>query len=135
MYTANIIGDVVDREASRRILTVEFTDGLSTFSRDFSFRVLEEPETVKRTIVAALDELNYVPPAISDLEVPAQDIKSTESTNEERTFLDWLADYRLLETAQRLLAMGIITGNEPDIVSLKNRVTNGFRMAYLSRIL
>lgn len=133
MFTPEILGDVSDREGMRRILTVQFTDGTTTFSRDFTFRLTEDAEIIKRAIAAALDEINYVPPPLEDLTLPTNDTKPT-LTPEEVARAEWLKDWRQLEAAKRLIENGVLSGAEPDLIALRERVIGGYRADYLTII-
>lgn len=129
MYTAAKLGDVIDREKSRRIVTAQFTNGTETFQKDFSFRVEEHLAVIKRAIAAFLDELNFVPETVDDFTV----VEPTPiaPTAAELAKLAWEADWAKLQKVQLLIAAGVLTGTETAVTNLRAKVTADFKPAYL----
>lgn len=130
MYTATLKGDVIDREKSRRIITVEFTNGTTTFLRDFQFRVEEDPTVIKRTVTAALNELNATPAPLTDL-TPPTDTPPAAPTQAELERNEWLADWKKLEAVKRLIDNGVLTGTETAVTNLRTKTRTSFKIAYL----
>jgi uncharacterized protein YneR len=129
MYTATLLGNTVDKQARRRIVTIKFDDGVSEFTKDFSFAVETEVEVMKRTVKQYLDELNFVIEEITDLdyveptpETPTQDELDKQA---------WEADFARLEKVKRLIDCGVLTGTETQIVTLRNKVKADFKPTYL----
>ena len=129
MYTARLIGDTKNIELRRRMVNVEFTNGTVTFNKEFQFKIDESLETIKKTVQAYLDELNFVPPTITDLDV-------IEATPEEPTAAEIARaayDKKRAELAvlMELVRDGVFTGTEPQIVNLQNSVRTAFKAEYL----
>jgi hypothetical protein len=131
MYTIQSHSDVVDKEKRRRIVDVTFTDGRATFVQAFSFGVETEVETIKKTVKQFLDELNYVPPALTNLE-PVTPAEPTPPTKAELGKQEWDANWNKLQMVDKLIASGVLTGAETQIVALRKKVKDDFKPAYLA---
>ena len=131
MYTATLIGDTKNIELRRRMVNVEFTNGTHTFAKEFQFRIDETLEIMKRAVKSYLDELNFTPPEITDLE-PAPEAAPEKPTAEEIARTDWEAGFAKLEKVKRLIDCGVLTGSETQIVTLRNKVKTDFKPEYLS---
>ena len=127
MYTAKLIGDTKNIELRRRMVNVEFTDGNTTFNREFQFRVDETIETIKRTVKQYLDELNTTPAditgSITDVPVVEEPVKTAKELAKEA----WDADWAKLQAIQPYIDAGVFTGTETAIVTLRNKVKTGFK--------
>jgi hypothetical protein len=131
MYTIQTHSDVVDKEKRRRIVDVTFTNGEATFIQTFSFAVDTELAAIKKTVKAFLDELNYVPPAITDF-TPDAEPEPTQPTAAELARTQWETDRNNLKTLMELVRDGVFTGNETQIVNLQAKVKADFKPAYLN---
>jgi len=129
MYTAKLLGDTKNIELRRRMVNVEFTNGTTTFNKEFQFSINATLEEMKKVVNEYLNELNYIPPAITDFEYtePATPTKTTAELAKE----EWRADWVKLQTVQELIAAGILTGTETPVVTLQNKVKIGFKASYL----
>ncbi len=136
MYTATKLGDTVDRQTRRRVITVHFTNGESEFDKDFSFAVETELITIKKTVKDYLDELNYTPDTLADGAIDFSDIPVDAApeapTAPELAKTAWDADLAKLKVAQELVDLGVLTGNEAPFVALKDKVKAGFKPAYMA---
>jgi hypothetical protein len=130
MYTIQKHSDVVDKEKRSRIVDVTFTNGEATFVQSFRFAVETELSAIKRTVKSFLDELNFVPPVIDDFVVIEPE--PTEPTAAELAKAEWETDWSRLQTVDKLIASGVLTGNETQIVALRNKVKADFRPVYLN---
>ena len=101
MYTATKLGDTVDKQKQRRIVTINFTDGVSEFSKDFSFSIETDLITIKKRVKDYLDEINFVPEDLADGAVDFTDIPAEEApvepTAEELAKTEWDADIEKLK--------------------------------------
>jgi hypothetical protein len=131
MYRIQKHSDVVDKEKRRRIVDVTFTNGEATFVQTFSFSVETELTAIKKTVKAFLDELNFVPPAITDFTV-ADEPAPTQPTALSLARTAWENDRAHLKTLMELVRDGVFTGTEKQITDLQAKVRAGFKPAYLN---
>lgn len=131
MFTATKLGDSVDKQKRRRTVTVRFTNGESTFEKDFQFSIEESVEKMKKKVREYLDEINAEPEEITgDIAdyTPPEEPKKTKAELDKEA---WDADWAKLSEIQPYIEAGVFTGAEPKIVALKNKVRDGFKPAYL----
>jgi len=130
MYTATKLGDTVDKQSRRRIVTVNFSDGVSEFPKDFMFAIETSVDLIKGAVKQYLDEINVVVPALTG-EIA---VASAWQTPAEIAQGEWIKDYHKLQQVQKLIDLGVLTGNEAPIVALKTKVKSDFKVAYLNVI-
>jgi hypothetical protein len=131
MYTAIKLGDSANKELQRRIVTVQFDDGAGhVFVKDFSFRLTDTLEAIKKGVKSYLDEINTVPPVIDDLE-PAAEVVPPAPTAAELARTEWDSDRAKLKTLMELVRDGVFTGSEAQITNLQAKVKTGFKVGYL----
>lgn len=131
MYTfSKVISDVKDVSKRRRIVLVEFINGEgSTLERDMQFSIDATDVQVKQAFKSFLNELNHVPTPITDLEYT--ELTPETPTQAELNKQAWEADFAKLEKVKRLIDCGVLTGNETQITTLRNKVKADFKPAYL----
>lgn len=131
MYTATLIGDTKNIDLRRRMVNVEFTDGKTTFAKEFQFRIDETVENMKRTVKQYLDELNFIPPTlnanIADYVEPTPDAPVVDTARQ-----TWNEDREKLRVVMELVRDGVFTGDEAQITTLQTKVKKGFKPEYLS---
>lgn len=128
MYTATLIGDTKNIELRRRMINVEFTDGTNTFAKEFQFRIDETTEVMKRTVKQYLDELNFVPPDITDVDY----IEPTPATPTQAE-LDrdaWVKDLSRLQRAQKMEALGVAILTPTQITALQTKIKANWKVEY-----
>jgi hypothetical protein len=133
MYTATKLGDSANKELQRRIVTVQFDSGDGhVFVKDFSFRLTDTLEAIKKGVKSYLDEINTVPPVIDDLE-PDAEVPPPAPTAEELARTEWDADVARLKKAQELLDMGVVL--KPAFMTaldtLRTKIANDVKAEYL----
>jgi len=129
MYTKRLIGDTKNIELRRRMVNVEFTNGTVTFNKEFQFKVDESLETIKKVVQEYLDELNFVPPTITDLEVV--EVTPEEPTAAEIARAAYDKERAELAVLMELVRDGVFIGTEPQIVNRQNSVRAAFKAEYL----
>ena len=133
MYTATKLGDSVNQQLQRRIVTVQFDNSEGhVFAKDFQFGLTTPVETIKKTVKSYLDEINVVVPTIDDL-TPAPDPVDHVPTQAELDKAAWNIDVAKLKKAQELLDCGV-TFSAPQLTSLatlRNKVATNFKAEYL----
>jgi hypothetical protein len=131
MYTATKLGDSANKELQRRIVTVQFDNGEGhVFVKDFSFSLTSTAEQIKRIVQSYLDEINFVPPVIDDL-TPTPDPTPEPPTQAELDRQEWEEDLLKLEKVQKLITLGVLTGNETQVTTLRTKVTTNFKPTYI----
>lgn len=133
MYTATVKNKEIIK--GQMNITVDFSDGTTTItekcipqdrngfvhwvkSRLSTFNSATEIDT-DYSINTVVDLSEPVPPAPTAGELAKQ---------------AWFADYLTLQDVQKLIDLGVLTGTEPKVVSLRNKVKNNFKPEYLSLI-
>lgn len=135
MYTATKLSHADDKQTQRRIVTIKFED-LSIpheFVKDFSFRLTDTVEVMKKAVGSYLAELNAVPEVLPDgaVDTTVTPDVPVETTPAELARTQWETDFAKLEKVKRLIDCGVLTGNETQIVTLRNKVKADFKPAYL----
>jgi len=130
MYTSTKLGDTVDKQKRRRIVTVQFSNGESTFDKDFTFFIDEDVLSIKKVIKDYLEDINSSSPAISDGEIDFSDIPTP--TVDELARTQWNADLAKLKEVQELIDLGVLDGTETPVVNLRNKVKDDFKPAYIA---
>jgi hypothetical protein len=131
MYTATKLGESINQQKQRLIITVRFDDGAGhVFDKDFEFGLTTPLETKKKAVKAYLDEINLVIVPVDDF-VPTPDPTPTPPTQAELDRQTWEADFARLEKMQRLINCGALTGSEPFVTSLRTKVKNDLQQSYL----
>lgn len=131
MYTIQTYADVVDKEKRRRIIDVTFTNGEATFVQTFSFGIDTDINVIKKTVAQYLDELNYIPPVITDF-TPVADPEPVSPTQAELEKTAWDLDRHNLKTLMELVRDGVFTGTEKQITDLQAKVKADFKVTYLN---
>lgn len=132
MYTAKILSKDLDRAGQRMNVQVEFTDGVNTITNNLPFAPNATPEQIKwrlKVMAAELDDsevqLNALP--VGDVTFPTD----PPALSAQQT---WFTNYSKLEQVQKLIDLGVLTGTEPKVVTLRNKVRDDFLPAYLNLI-
>ncbi len=125
------ISDIKDEIARRRIVTVKFEDVEASreLTQTFSFRINEDVATMKNTANQYLDELNFVPPTLTDFTPDAEVV--VVPTAAELASTEWDSDRSKLKTLMELVRDGVFTGSETQITALQTKVKTGFKVGYL----
>lgn len=132
MYTPTLKSKEVNKAQRRIIVVVTFSDGVDTFDETFGFALNTTVEQIKKTVYAYLEELNGVSETIDNLiDVDYTPPAPTQPTAEETARSEWYADWGKLQTVDALIAAGVLTGTEPQVTTLRNKVKTGFKPAYL----
>ena len=134
MFTAKFLGDSINKQERRRVVTVEFSDGSATYSKDFSFSLNTDTLTMRKTVKQYLDEINLVPATIATGVDTFSDIQPdpvSTPTAQELARQAWEADWNTLQKVDQLIAAGILTGSEKAVTNLRDKVKTDFKPAYL----
>jgi len=133
MYTATKLGESINQQLQRRIVTVQFDDGAGhVFEKDFFFGLTTTLEAVKKTVKAYLDEINFVIVPVNDFN-PAPDPTPTEPTQAELDKAEWEANEAKLKRIQELINCGV-TFTAPQLTAIANlraSVGTNFNASYL----
>lgn len=132
MYTATLIGDTKNIELRRRMINIEFTNGTTTFNKEFQFSIDTAVADMKKAVKQYLDELNFVPPTIegdiADYTAPIE----TKPTAAELARTAWDADLVKLKQVKELIDLGVLDGTETAVITLRNKVKTGLKPAYIA---
>lgn len=136
MYTAIKLSHTDDKQTQRRIVTIKFEDVSipHEFVKDFSFRLTDTLEVMKKAVGSYLAELNTVADVLPDGAVdttvtPPVDTPPTQAKLDRTA---WEVNFAKLKKVQELIDCGALTGDETAIVTLRNKVKADFKPAYLA---
>ncbi len=134
MYTATLLGDTKNIEKRRRMINVEFTDGVNSVTNEFQFSLDETVPNMKKRVKEYLDDLNYESPDITgDIADYTPEVKEdTAPTAAELAKTAWDADLEKLKQVKELIKLGVLTGDEAPVVALQNKVNTGFKASYIA---
>jgi hypothetical protein len=127
MYTAKLKDRVIETGVIRWV--AEFTNGTDVWTESFQVPTYAK---LQDRVAKRLAELNFV-----DTFTVGDDISSTVvDTNPVKTQAEidmdiWFRDWRNLQHANELVTAGIILASQPQLVALKTKVTNNFKVAYV----
>lgn len=103
------------------------------FVKDFSFRLTDTLETIKKAVKSYLDEINLVPPTINDLE-PDIEVPPPAPTQAELDKIAWEQDVAKLKRAYTdMINLGVtLTASQLTAINnLRNRIAANFKNEYL----
>ena len=131
MYTAKVIAK--EERNNVLILTVEFTNGVNTFSEQVTPQDkfgLDHWVTTRLRSLNAVEEMKDLDPATA----PTYSVPVVpEKTAAELEADAWLKKYyRCVQVKQNLIDTDVLTGTEPKVVELLSEVKTGFKPAYLN---
>ena len=132
MWTATLKTKEAVAEGIR--VTVEFSNGTKTLTET----VIPQDETgFRHWVKSRLTSLNSIEEIDTKYAVE-QPVDVTETvvqpTAEELARIEWFGDYRKLEQVQKLIELSVLTGNETQVVNLRNKVKNDFLPAYIDAL-
>ncbi len=130
MFTLQLLGDRKDEKLRRRIINVKFISTEKEFDQEFQFNIDEDNAVIKKAVNQFLDELNYIPPTLTDLD-PVPDPVPEEPTQAEIERDQWFADRQKLRTLMELVRDGVFTGSEKQITDLQTKIRADFKVTYL----
>ena len=145
MFQKELLGSSVNKQDRRRTVTVRFFKEENVFNeqtqlnevkivedfvKDFLFSIDESVEVMKARVQQYLDELNFVPTEITDLDYvePTEPTKTAAELEKE----EWDKDRAQLATVMGLVRDGVFTGTEKKITDLQAKVKAGFKTSYLN---
>lgn len=134
MYTTKIIEKSIQRSAKRITVKVEFTKDNISHTEDFTFSLGTTIEQMKRTIGNYVSSLESSESIVDNILLGRLDTSLPPSISEQQEVErnQWFSDFGKLERANKLVSMGILTGNETPYVNLKTKVKNNFKASYLT---
>ena len=134
MYKAALISK--ELVGSDLVVTIEYSDGVKSFQEvkttNGGFGSVEQ---LKAQVKQRLDILNKQQEmeaelAIGDVPKPTVEVVA-EKTVEELALAEFQADYYKLQKVNKLVELGVLTGQETPIVALQNKVKADFKVKYL----
>ena len=131
MFTFNrVVQDVKNEAARRREIAIEIQNELGhTKQQMMSFSLNETAEAIKKAFASYIDEINVVPVAITDVTVTP--IVPPEPTQAELDRTEWQSNWTKLKLVEELITAQVLTGNEPQVLALRKKVKDDFKVTYL----
>lgn len=127
MYTATLKNRLSESGKIRWV--VEFTNGTDTFTDSFNDNKYIE---LQPRVARKLAELNFVDTFTIDGVINSTVPTVTPPTQADIDRNTWLADWRKLEIANKLVQAGVIVDTLPAYVTLKNKVVTDFKTNYIN---
>jgi len=133
MYTATLKEKAQNPSTHLWYVVVEFSNGTDTFVEKI---YPQDKQGFEHWLKGKLDSLNNLTELIEEDNVgkviePTVDTPP-EPTAEEQAKIDWFRDFGRLERVQRLIDLGVLTGDETPVVNLRNAVRTNFKATYLA---
>lgn len=135
MYTVNITGKSFNKNTSQIVLVVEFSDGTNTVNETLRFGADIPFEQIKRNLklrARLLEEGETNSQSVTIGQVDLASIVDDPRTAAEVAAEEWLVAFRRLEKVQQLIDLGVLTGNETSVTSLRNKVATDFKASYIN---
>lgn len=135
MFTAVYppISDIKDEIARRRLVKIKFEDVAANreLTKEFSFGIYEELVTMKKAFNQYLDELNFVPPPITDL-APVAEPVLTQAEKDRAAWLYKHAKWVRIKTT--LIDTGIIPATNPKAQAMIDDLKTTLKAEYIDFI-
>ena len=135
MYIAEITSKTFDKATSQLVVGVTFTDGTDTQTQSLRFGADFDFNAVKRNIKQRLELLNAGGANAEAIAVGTVDVSTVVDdtrTVEEIEASEWLRNFQRLEKVQQLIDLGVLTGNETPVKTLRTKVSTDFKAAYIN---
>lgn len=134
MYTAHLISEGVEKTTGSVYWRVEFTDGVETIAKQYRFALDSDISERKKTVNKELEVLNRPVETATVGALDFSDIADTKpiATQAEIDKQDWFRDFERLKKVQDLINLGVLTGTEPAVTTLRTKLTTGFKPAYIA---
>lgn len=131
MFTFDrILKDLRNEALRRREITVQFiNDKQHTKEITLSFSLTETTEAIKRAFQSYLDELNFVPPPVTDLTLPTQPVV-TPPTQAELDRQAWQNNLNRLQRATKMAALGAPIITSAQLTALQTSVRTKWKPEY-----
>lgn len=133
MYTATIKSKSLDKLAQRLILDVEFTDGTTVLNKKLFFAPTTRFNDVKLKLKSLADEFEKADTEVAGISEGLVDFDSAVQRTDPLQG-EWFTNYNKLEQVQKLIDLGVLTGTEPKVVALRDKVKADFKPEYLKLI-
>ena len=130
MYTAKITNK--EEVNGQFVVTVEFTDGVDTVT-----------ETVvpqdKQGFIHWVKQRSYSLTTAKELKDEDNvgkvvDVTTTQLTQSELDFNEWVEDFNRLKQVQELVDLGVVVDDNPKLVALRNKVQNDLKAEYVDKL-
>ena len=136
MYTATITGHSIQRKNKRVVIDMSITDGQDTFEEKMEFALNFTKQEMKEKIKRYLSELESVQTNIDDIAptgvVDLSDVSDSTQTQADPEKKEWFRDFARMEQVQRLIDLGVLTGNEKPVENLRASLKLNFKPAYIA---
>lgn len=132
MFTYKTHNDEVNKELRSRIVTVVFTDGTKDVSQTFRFSLETTNDEVKKAVKNYQEELNLpYTPIVGDITNAPADPVPVPPTQAELDRTTWQTNWTKLKLVDELITAQVLTGTEPQVLALRKKVKDDFKVTYL----
>ena len=135
-YTAKIISKKFQRNVGRVEIIVEILDGTEVVMTKPMYMGYDiTMEKLKHNIKSIIEKMELTDEALPHIIEGDVDLTGVvvDKTINEQKFDAWRQDLTRLHGVDKLIELGILTGNEPRIVEIKERLKKDFDPSYLLR--
>ena len=133
MFTPTITDKKIDLDKNIITLTVSYSDGQTTIVQEAKFGTDQTWESIQRhlknraeSLVKGATELDRIAVGV----VPEPVISTQEQNRIEAN--EWLIKVNRLENFQKLIDLGVLTGNEKPVTDLRADIAATAKPAYLN---
>lgn len=137
MFTAEIKNKFIQRAQNKIALDLEISDGTTVYIEKMFFPLNMTEDGIKATVKHYLDQLERAQTFVDNLPLGIVDTSTVVDTTPTQADLDkqdWFRRFGRLQTVQKMIDLGILTGNETQITALRNGLKTDFKVAYLQDI-
>ena len=138
MYTASILGKSHSRENEQITVTVQFTEGASSFVKDFRFGADYTDEELKRRIKKVVNDLETAKTKVAAITEGAVDLTGvvqSGQTQAEKDEAQWFRQVNRLRAFQELKTLGgMPPAWQADVDALAAKVQTDAKKTYLNNL-
>lgn len=130
MYTATFVSKTVEKEEQRIRISIQFTDGIDSFVKDFLFALdvtLDQIKSVIKDYKQRLEASSVVTLPVGEVDLNIQQILPTQNELDRQ---QWMTDWHNLKVAKQLADHGAAVLSGTQLTALQTKVTSGFKPGY-----
>jgi hypothetical protein len=133
MFTPTITNKVIDIDKNIITLTVEYSDGNTTITQEAKFGTDQTWESIQRHLKNRAESLVKGGTEFQRIETqtPVEYVPTTEEAARLEADV-WIRKVLKLEAMQKLVSLGVLTGNEKPLTDLAADIKATIKPAYLN---
>lgn len=135
MYTPTITSKSFDNQTQQIVLVVEFSNGTTTITETLRYGANFTFDAIKRNLklkASLLEQGDANEASVTTGIIDVASIPDDTRTLAEIAADNWLRNFERLQKVQILIDLGVLTGNEAPVTTLRNNVSSNFKPAYIN---